>query len=66
MVRHCEPGVSVRIGGIRRQTVDATLPAESSRHVAELLEVTLGVRAVPVSHYLNIELSLRIPRQTGH
>lgn len=57
VIRHCEKGVSIKIGGIRRQTFVGTLPTGRARHVAELLAQVLGVRTVPVSHYLNIELS---------
>jgi opine dehydrogenase len=57
VVRHCVRGASVRIGGVRRQTFVGTLPTARARHVAELLAVALGVRTVPVSHYLNVELS---------
>ena len=57
VVSKCERGHGVRIGGIRRQTFVGTLPAQRARPVAELLGQILGVRTVPVSHYLNIELS---------
>lgn len=57
VIQHCDVGRSVKIGGIRRQTFIGTLPAARARPVAELVEQVLGVRTVPVSHYLNIELS---------
>lgn len=57
VVRGYIPGRSVHIGGIRRQTFVATIPAHHSRPVAELLHHVLGVRTVPVSHYVNVELS---------
>ena len=51
------PGRAVTIGGIRRQTFVGTMPADSAWPVAELLRDVLGVRTVPVSHFLNVELS---------
>ncbi len=57
VIRRCTPGRSVGIGGIRRQTFVGSLPNGRARAVAELLSQVLGVPTVPVSHYLNIELS---------
>lgn len=57
VVRRHVSGQSVEVGGIRRQTFVGTIPAHAARPVAELVAETLGVRTVPVSHYLNIELS---------
>lgn len=57
VVRRCKYGRSVGIGGVRRQTFIATMPAEQARPVAELLAQVLGVRTVPVSHYFSVELS---------
>lgn len=51
------PGRSVFISGIRRQTFVGTMPANCAPVVAELLNQLLGVRTVPVSHFVNIELS---------
>lgn len=50
-------GSSVDIGGIRRQTFVATMPAKRARPTAELIGQILGVRTVPMSHFLNVELS---------
>lgn len=57
VIRDYWPGQRIRIGGIRRQTFVGTLPAERSEPVAALLGQLLGIATVPVSHYLNIELS---------
>lgn len=57
VVSRYEPGRSVRIGGVRRQTFVGTMPADRARSVAALMEEILGVRTVPISHYLNVELS---------
>ena len=57
VIRKYEKGRSVNIGGVRRQTFVGTRPASCARAVAELIGEILGVRTVPVSHYLNIELS---------
>jgi hypothetical protein len=51
------PGRSVFISGIRRQTFVATMPASRAPVVAELLNQLLGETTVPVSHFVNIELS---------
>jgi hypothetical protein len=50
-------GRSVRISGIRRQTYVAAMPAARSLAISELISKILAVRSVPVSHYINIELS---------
>ena len=57
VIRRCTPGRSVGIGGVRRQTFVGGMPNARARAVAELLAQVLGVSTVPVSHYLNIELS---------
>ncbi|UVK35718.1 NAD/NADP octopine/nopaline dehydrogenase family protein (plasmid) [Mesorhizobium sp. AR10] len=57
VVRSHIPGRSVTIGGIRRQTFVGTMPACRSRAVSELLTRVLDVPTVPVSHYVNVELS---------
>lgn len=51
------PGRSVTISGIRRQTFIGTIPANRSSEVSELLHELFGVPTVPVSHFVNIELS---------
>lgn len=50
-------GRSVRISGIRRQTYVGAMPAARSLAMSELISKMLAVRSVPVSHYINIELS---------
>jgi opine dehydrogenase len=57
VVRGHTPGRAVTIGGVRRQTFVGTMPAGGALPVAELLHEVLGVRTVPVSHFLNVELS---------
>jgi hypothetical protein len=57
VVRRFSPGHAVQIGGIRRQTFVGSIPANAARRIAELLSLTLAVPTVPVSHYLNVELS---------
>lgn len=57
VVRGFLPGRHVTIGGIRRQTFVGTMPAVRAKPVSELVQELLGVRTVPVSHYVNIELS---------
>lgn len=57
VVRGCDYARQVHIGAVRRQTFIGTLPAKSARPVAEFVSELLGVRTVPVSHYLNVELS---------
>lgn len=57
VVRGCDYAKQVHIGAVRRQTFVGTLPAGSARPVAEFVGDLLGIRTVPVSHYLNIELS---------
>jgi hypothetical protein len=51
------PGRSVFISGIRRQTFVATMPAGCALTTADLLRALLGAPTVPVSHFVNIELS---------
>ena len=48
---------SVFISGVRRQTFVATMPAARALAVSELIGDVLGVPTVPVSHFVNIELS---------
>lgn len=50
-------GEDVSISGLRRQTFVGTMPAGRSPEVSELLQELFGVRTVPVSHFINIELS---------
>jgi hypothetical protein len=50
-------GRAVTIGGVRRQTFVATMPAHRAFPVADLVHQTIGVPTVPVSHFFNIELS---------
>ena len=50
-------GRSVCISGIRRQTYVAAIPASRSLVVSDLVGRLLAVRSVPVSHFINIELS---------
>jgi hypothetical protein len=57
VVRSHQRGKAVEISGIRRQTFVGTTPNRAARRIAELLGDMLGVPTVPVSHYLNIELS---------
>jgi opine dehydrogenase len=51
------PGKTVYVGGVRRQTFVATMPAQRARPVAELIGRILGIQTVPISHFLNVELS---------
>ena len=51
------PGRSVRLSGIRRQTYVAAMPCDNALANSTLVGQVLGVLAVPVSHYINIELS---------
>ena len=57
VIRDYAPERGVFIGGVRRQTFVGTMPAAQALPVANLLRAALGVPAVPVSHYVNIELS---------
>ncbi|MGP9819920.1 NAD/NADP octopine/nopaline dehydrogenase family protein [Salinarimonas sp. NSM] len=57
VVRAHEAGRLVSLSGVRRQSYVAAMPAERSAPVAELVARLLQVRTVPVSHYVNIELS---------
>jgi hypothetical protein len=57
VVRAYDWGRSVWLSGIRRQSYIGTVPNRASRAVTSLVGEVLGVRAVPVSHYINIELS---------
>jgi opine dehydrogenase len=57
VVRSHSLGRRVQIGGIRRQTFIGTMPASQARPIAEFLRQLLGVPTVPISHYVNVELS---------
>jgi opine dehydrogenase len=57
VVRRHVRGRTVAIGGIRRQTFVGTMAARRARPVAALIERILGVPTVPVSHFVNVELS---------
>lgn len=57
VIRDYQPGQQIRIGGIRRQTFVGTMPAGKAQPVAALLAELLGINTVPVSHYVNVELS---------
>jgi hypothetical protein len=51
------PERGVRIGGVRRQTFVGAMPTAQALPIANLLHTVLSVPIVPVSHYINIELS---------
>jgi len=57
VVRRYVSHACVEIGGIRRQMFLATMPAARALSVAELIQHIIGIPTVPVSHFINIELS---------
>ena len=57
VIRSFTPNGTLHIGGIRRQTFVGAMPAANARRLAQLITAALGIPAVPVSHYVNIELS---------
>ena len=50
-------GQSISISGVRRQSFVGTIPSASSESVAKLISNILGVKTVPLSNYINVELS---------